>query len=65
MYFGNRLCVVLHMLGEPRARRPVADLPGTEHWYYDREPGYLEVTLTDGVVSSWTRCESCGRWYAQ
>jgi hypothetical protein len=62
---GYTECVVVHMLGEPRARRPVADLPGTEQWYYDRDPGYLEVTLEDGVVRSWTRCESCGRWYAK
>ena len=58
-------CVVVFMLGEPRARRPVADVPGTEQWYYDRNPGYLEVTMTDGVLASWSRCESCGRWYAQ
>jgi hypothetical protein len=58
-------CAVIFMLGEPRARRPVADLPGTEQWYYDRDPGYLEVTMKDGTIASWSRCTSCGRWYSQ
>jgi hypothetical protein len=58
-------CAVVFMLGEPRARRPVMDLPGAEQWYYDRDPGYLEVTMKDGTIASWSRCSSCRRWYTQ
>ncbi len=50
-------------LGEPQARRPVPNASGAEWWYYDRDPGYLQLTLEQGRLTSWNRCESCRRWY--
>lgn len=56
-------CVIRLALGEPRARRPVPNTSGAEWWYYDRDPGYLQLTLERGRLTSWNRCESCRRWY--
>ena len=56
-------CVVLFSLGEPQARRLVPDDSGAEWWYYDRDPGYLQLTVEGGLLRSWTRCGSCKRWY--
>ncbi|MEN8184745.1 MAG: hypothetical protein ABFS46_19665, partial [Myxococcota bacterium] len=56
-------CVLRFRLGEPQARRLVPDESGAEWWYYDADPGYLQVTVEGGILRSWTRCESCKRWY--
>ena len=56
-------CVLVHVLGEPRARRPVPRLPGVEWWFYDRDPGYLQLTVEDGRLASWSRCDGCPRFY--
>ena len=56
-------CVVRHLLGEPAARKPDAADPGSELWFYDRDPGYLQLTIANGRLSTWSRCGPCKRWY--
>ena len=56
-------CVIVFSLGDPQARREVPNDSGSEWWYYDRDPGYLQLTLEEGRLTSWKRCESCRRWY--
>jgi hypothetical protein len=56
-------CVVRFALGDPQARREVPNGSGSEWWYYDREPGYLQITMEEGRLTSWKRCETCRRWY--
>lgn len=56
-------CVIRFSLGEPQARREVPNVSGSEWWYYDRDPGYLQLTLEEGHLTSWRRCETCRRWY--
>jgi hypothetical protein len=56
-------CVIRHVLGEPQGRKQIPDLPDSEWWFYDRDPGYLQVTIANGQLASWSRCSGCKRWY--